>query len=227
MKIQYAIRNILYNKSLKLFNMKKVNGDIIKKISLLAMVSLISVAAMAVIATPTVKANGAYALYVDPPYQHITVCTNFIVKVNLTTVTTLPGISFNLTFDPNLMECTGVTNTSFPLNPMEFVYEIDNTAGMVYVRTTVSIGFSGSGTIADITFHCKDEGIGSLNFTDYGPRDTVPFMLWNGTVEQVVPPVGGEVLTIDGLALLVPWIAAAGAAAAAMALVLAGRRFNR
>jgi hypothetical protein len=141
-------------------------------------------------------------------------------------MTTIPGISFNLSFDPTLMECIGVTNTSFPLDPMEFVYEIDNTAGMVYVRTTVSIGFSGSGTIADIKFHCKGEGTSFLNFTEVGPG-TLPYLLYNGTCSQVPRPVGGEVLTIDALPLLIPWIAAAGAVAVATVLVIASRRtFN-
>jgi hypothetical protein len=216
-------KNTFIQQAIKNFNMKIEDGKIFNRLSMLAMVSLIFVAAMSAMTLPTVKASTGYYIYVDPPYQEVPVCTNFIVNVNLTAMTTLPGISFNLTFDPNLMECIGVTNTSFPLNPMEFVYAIDNTTGLVYVRITVSTGFDGSGTIADIEFHCKGEGTGFLNFSEVGPG-TAPFLKYNGTCSQVPRPVGGEVLAIDALPLLIPWIAVAGAVAVATVLVLASRR---
>jgi len=214
--------------------MKIKAGKIFNKLSRLAMVSLIFVAAMAAMAIPTAKAPPPVgnAIYVDPPSQTVTVCTNFTVYVNLTFG--MPGykiIAFHLFFDPNLVECIGVTNTSFPSQIVTFLTTIDNTTGfvMVLISSDSDIFSIDPETIANITFHCKGAGTSFLNFTyvDIGPP-TEPFYVFNGTCNQVEQPVGGEVLTIDALALLIPWIAAAGAVAVATVLVLASRRtFNR
>jgi len=211
--------------------MKIVNGKIFNRLSMLAMVSLIFVAAVAAMTIPTVEANGFFLLYVDPPYQEVPVCTNFIVKVNVSFYVPVSGVSLNLTFDPNLMECISVTNTSFPPGIIDKLLDFNNTAGWVIVRIDAEPAFGNDGTIAEITFHCKDVGTSSLNFTkyiiSYKDNDGPPrAALFNGTVSQV-RPVGGEVLAIDALALLIPWIAAAGAVAVATILVLASRRtFN-
>jgi hypothetical protein len=229
MIILYVIKNILYNKSSKIFNMKNVNGKILSRLSMVALVSLIFTASIAAMAIPAVKANGVNALYVDPPYQQITVCTNFTVRVNVSVTVPIEVVAFNLTFDPDLMECIDATNTSFPPNQSITVISLDNTAGWILVVIGATPPFM-SGTVAEITFHCKGEGTGPLNFTDYAielyleDASNLPAELFNGTVNQIIPPVGGEVLTIDALALLVPWIAAAGAAVVAMALVLTSRR---
>jgi hypothetical protein len=220
--ICYFKKTLLYNKPSKNFNMKIVN-----RISRVAMISLIFVAAMTAIGLPTVKAIPPGMLYVDPSYQEIPVGTNFIVKFNLTALLSADGVSFNLTFDPSLLECIDATNDSFPPPDIKFSKTIDNTIGYVYVKIGAENEFSGSGTIADITFHCKGAGTSFLNFTiaylNIFPIN--PTLQYNGTCNQVPPPVGGEVLAIDTLALLIPWIAVAGAVAVtAMALVLAGRR---
>jgi hypothetical protein len=222
--ICYFKKTLLYNKPSKNFNMKIVN-----RISRVAMISLIFVAAMTAIGLPTVKAIPPGMLYVDPSYQEIPVGTNFIVKVNLTALLSADGVSFNLTFDPSLLECIDATNDSFPPPDIKFSKTIDNTIGYVYVKIGAENEFSGSGTIADITFHCKGEGTSFLNFTQaiLGSIPIPSIYLYNGTCNQVSPPVGGEVLAIDTLPLFIPWIAIAGVVVVAMALVLASRRtFN-
>jgi hypothetical protein len=201
---------------------------IVNKLSRVVIISLIFVAAMAAMTLPTVKASTPGAIYVDPPYQEIPVGTYFTVKVNLTVyMSHINNVTFNLTFDPSLLECIGVTNDSFPSSPMNFSKTIDNINGVVRVNISTIQYITGSGTIADITFHCKGVGTSFLNFTiaylNIFPIN--PTLQYNGTCNQVPPPVGGEVLAIDTLALLIPWIAVAGAVAVtAMALVLAGRR---
>jgi hypothetical protein len=161
------------------------------------------------IAVPTVKAPDGFAIYVDPPYQEVQVCKNFIVKVNVSFIVPVSGLGINLTFDPNLMECISVTNTSFPPGQTTTVLIYNNTAGWVVVGIAATPDFM-SGTIAEI-----NNGLPVAE-------------LFNGTVKQVPRPVGGEVLTIDSLALLIPWIAVAGAVAVATVMVLASRRtFNR
>jgi hypothetical protein len=204
--------------------MKNVNGKIFNKLSMVAMVSIIFVAAMAAMSLPVVKANGN-SIYVDPPYQEILVCTNFTVYVNLTSLDEgSHSVTFNLSFDPNLVECINATNTSFPSQILSFLPTINNTTGFVNVTINTVGDIIGSGTIAEITFHCKGAGTSFLNFSSakIGPR-TITFR-YNGTCSQVIPPVGGEVLTIDALPLLIPWIAVAGAVAVATVLVLANRR---
>jgi hypothetical protein len=207
--------------------MKIVNGKILDRLLRVAMISLIIVAAVAVMGLPTVKALPLDSMYVDPSYQEIQVCTNFTVKVSLTTTTyAAPSAGFNLTFDPSLLECVNVTLGSL-LPPVSApVILIDNASGWVLVSIFAQASFSGPVTIADITFHCKGEGTSFLNFSSasFGTDPTIP--RFNGTCNQVSTKqlVGGEVLAIDALPLLIPWIAAAGAVAAATVLVLANRR---
>jgi len=216
--------------------MKIVNGKIFNRLSMVAMVSLIFVAAMAAMALPTVKAIPIGEIYVDPPSQTVTVCTNFTVKINLIANLPTSNVGFNLTFDPILMECIGVTNDSFPPGITLAVVGLNNVAGCITMYIDATPQFTGSGTIADIEFHCKTAGTSFLNFTkaelDGIPID--PAFQYNGTCNQLraaaatpQPPVGGEVLAIDALPLFIPWIAIAGAVVVATALVLASRRtFN-
>jgi len=196
---------------------------------MLAMAFLILITAISATGLPIVKAQPIGMLFVDPPYQEVQVCTNFMVKVNMSVIRPVSIVAFNLTFDPNLMECLDVTNTSFPPGQILTVLLYNNTVGWVVVVIEAVPPFS-NGTVAEIWFHCKAEGVSPLNFTDYAIElanddgETLPAELFNGTVNQVMPPVGGEVLTIDSLALLIPWIATAGAVAVATVMVLTSRR---
>jgi hypothetical protein len=165
----------------------------------------------------------ATRIYVDPPSQTVTVCTNFIVWVNVTIPGSTNGVKFNLTFDPSLLEVIDVRNTSFPPNNI-MQYQIDNAIGWVWVNVS-GTPISDSGKLANITFHCKGPGTSPLNFTmaTDGMGNSITYR-YNGTCYQP-SPLGGEVLATDAPALLIPWIAIAGVvAAAATVLAVISRR---
>lgn len=200
---------------------------IFNRLSILAMVSLIFVTAVAVMGLPAVKAN-SNSIYVDPPYQEVTIGTSFIVSVNVTFDS--PGIgalSCYLYFDPNLLYCSGVTDTYAP-GTYVFVGVPDNSGGNVWIFLYMANPkIVGSGTIANITLNCLGEGTSPLTLSVQSITPAVAVSKYNGSCNQIVPPppqpVGGEVLTIDALPMLVPWVSIAGAIAIAIVLVFTRR----
>jgi hypothetical protein len=108
-------------------------------------------------------------LYIDPTPAFASPCETFVVDVNVADVQDLYTWQFNITFDPDLLECLSVTEGPFLQNVGPTIFAgpiIDNAAGWVVAGCTLFMGpgANGSGTLAHIEFHCDGLGISPLHF---------------------------------------------------------------
>jgi hypothetical protein len=122
------------------------------------------------------------------------VCEQFTVDINITDVVDLVGWSLNITFNPNLVECLSVEEGSFLKSAGVTIFgeRINNTAGYVVALDSIMIGgsASGSGTLANVTFHCLGIGDTYLAFDGVNTYlvdsnlDRIPHNTVDGYVEQ-------------------------------------------
>jgi len=185
---------------------------------------------------PTAKAQQLTTLYVDPPSTVVVVSTQFTVTVNVAEVTDLYGWEFNMTFNPALLECKGVTEGPFLKKTGKTTFfiigEIDNVAGKIRVGCLITDpppGVDGSGILAEVTFHCKAVGNSALEFNppdllvDSGMNE-IPHESIGGSVTQYVQrPVGGVLVPVNKLSILAPYLALIGLVGA-VATVIGLRR---
>ena len=121
-------------------------------------------------------------IYMSPAEIIVPSCEEFTVDVNVEGVVDLYAWEIWMCFDPALMECISVVEGPFlQLAGTTFHFEIiDDTAGTIkafgVVVPAVS-GVSGSGTLANVTFHCS------------GPSESILDMfhttLLNGSAELI------------------------------------------
>lgn len=131
-------------------------------------------------------------IFVDPATVTVRVCEQFTVDMNIADVVNLTGWEFNITFNPNLVECISVEEGPFLKSAgiTIWAYVINNTAGCVYGLDSIMIGggASGSGTLANVTFHCLGKGDTYLTFVDTylvdSNFDPIPHNTVDGYVEQ-------------------------------------------
>jgi len=139
------------------------------------------------------EAHGAHqTIYVEPSYLLVTPCTNFTVNVRIRDVVDLYAWQFNMTFDPNLVQCVSVTEGEFLRNvgsTTGLILGVNNTNG--WIKAACSLvgavsGASGGCVLAYVTFHCTSVG-GSI----LGLHDTK--LLNSSRVSVPAPPNLGDV----------------------------------
>jgi len=134
-------------------------------------------------------------IYVEPSYLQVVPCTNFTVNVRIRNVVDLYSWQFNMTFDPNLMQCVSVTEGPFlssnGTKPTIFPPPIiDNTHGEIMTACALMAppGTSGGCVLAYITFHCTAPGSSSLvlhhTILINSEGITIGHNVENGTVQQ-------------------------------------------
>jgi len=199
--------------------------------------STLLIAVFLIVATiPTAEAQLFTTIYVDPPSVRVPVSTQFTVTVNITAVVNLFAWQFNMTFDPALLECKGVTEGPFLKTGGPTIFAgpvIDNNNGWVLVGCSLAgpiPGVTGSGDLAFVTFHCRGVGDGKLEFdpaTTYllDPQGAqIPREAIGGSVTQYSRAVGGVLVPVNNLTILAPYLALVGLIGAVTVAVAATRR---
>jgi hypothetical protein len=88
---------------------------------------------------------------------------NFTIEVTITDVSDLYGWEFRLNWNPSLLDVVDVVQGAFLKSGGDtfFTYNVNATEGHVTVDCSLlgeTHGVSGSGTLANVTFHVKDSG---------------------------------------------------------------------
>lgn len=150
-------------------------------ISILLIICVVSVSFVALRFTSAeYEAHDAHqTIYVDPSSLRVTPCTEFTVNVRIRNVTNLYAWQFNMTFDPNLMQCVNVTEGEFLSNVGPTIWPnpiIDNTNGEIMAGCSLFMpgpGASGGCVLAYVTFHCTAVGESNLVLHDTMLLDSV------------------------------------------------------
>ena len=143
---------------------------------------------------PLAASTPQTTIFVDPATVTVPVCEEFTVDINITDVVDLLGWQFKITFNPNLVECLSAEEGPFlkSAGSTIWAYVINNTAGYVLAVDSIMIGgsVSGSGTLANVTFHCLGKGDTYLAFDGVdtylvdSSLDRIPHNTVDGYVEQ-------------------------------------------
>ena len=114
------------------------------------------------------RINPAYcttAVQVQPGDTVVPVCTTFHINVTITDVYNLMAFEMTLGFDPTKMEAQNIEIYP-PFRDSPWIImppEINNEEGWVHFGSTLITppSFSGSEPLANITFHCTNQGVDS------------------------------------------------------------------
>jgi PKD repeat protein len=108
---------------------------------------------------------------VYPPISRTPVDETFTINITVSDVSDLCAWEFNVSFNPAVLDCTGVEEGPFLKQAGStwlLPYIIDNTAGLVFLGDSLfpipPTGASGNGTLATITFNVTAEGESDLHF---------------------------------------------------------------
>jgi len=105
------------------------------------------------------------ALQVQPGYTEVEVCTNFKISVAVTDVYDMFAFDISLSYDTNVMDALSIEIlqpfNGWPIIPPPEIHEAEG-----WVRFSASLlpqmlPFSGSGLLANVTFHCTAESTAS------------------------------------------------------------------
>ncbi len=122
-----------------------------------ALLSAASVQAYAAALTPVVTPNPA------------TVGQTVVLDIQLSDVTDLYTYQFSFSFDPTVLQVTGVTASDF-LGGETFAGDIDNAAGKISYAAGTLIGpvpgVSGTGSLGTISFLAIGAGSSALTFSE-------------------------------------------------------------
>lgn len=151
----------------------------------LASVLLINILAV-LVAVCMVIASPETVVTVSPKVSVTAPGELFEINVTVSDVSDLYGWQFNVTFNPAVLNCTGVEEGPF-LKQAGSTFlpapTIDNTGGFVFLGDSLfpypPTGASGNGTLATITFNVTAEGESNLHFFEsvlmgYNPVQKMP-----------------------------------------------------
>jgi len=142
---------------------------------------------------PLAASTPQTTIFVDPATVTVLLYEQFTVDINIADVVNLIGWEFNITFNPNLVECLSVEEGPFLKSAGQVTipaWRINNTAGYVCALNSIMFGGapSGSGTLANVTFHCLGKGDTYLTFVYTNLVDSnidpIPHNTVDGYVEQ-------------------------------------------
>jgi hypothetical protein len=150
---------------------------------------------------------------IQPPVSTPSVGSFFDVFVDISDVTDLYGFQFNVTFDPTILSAVGVTEGAFlPGGGSTFFIPgtIDNTTGAIGLTGDSllgpSVGLSGSGTLADISFRALSGGTSPIDLSNIVLLDSasavIPFSSAGGTVSPMSPIPEPSTMLLFGLGLV-------------------------
>ncbi|MEM2102959.1 MAG: PQQ-binding-like beta-propeller repeat protein [Candidatus Bathyarchaeia archaeon] len=135
------------------------------------------------------------ALQVQPGYTEVQVCTNFEISIAVTDVYDLFGFDIKLAYDTNVMDALNIEILP-PFNGWPIILtEIHEEEGWLWFGAAIgplNQPFSGSGLLANVTFHCTAESTASaLHLFDdhlFDPYNEIPHSSQDGFVAQYQPP---------------------------------------
>lgn len=111
-----------------------------------------------------IRASGSSSttILVAPPVTTVSPSENFVVDIYIENVIDLYGFQAILSWDPLLLDVVDVGRGDFLPDGHAFFYLTNQTEGWVYVCSPFDVwdfsGVDGSGTLANVTFHCTGSG---------------------------------------------------------------------
>ena len=112
-------------------------------------------------------------LWINPASSYGGVGSTFTSDVVISDVTDLYGCDFTLTWNPQNLECTGAVSY-IPSGYLVVSDEMSKIQGYYHVAYSAAYplsGFSGSKTLATLTFVIKSPGTSSISFSSVDLRD--------------------------------------------------------
>jgi len=158
--------------------------------SLLLIICLLTSAALTNFTIP-VSSQEATRLYINPPELNVLVHQNFTVSLCIENVENLYLWEVWISFNPNIMNCTGTAEGPFLPNfgPTLYVYTIDNENGTLYLGGTLLASAepaSGDGILAYINFTCTGYGVSLLHLYDTYLADETGSPISHETTDGVI-----------------------------------------
>ena len=133
-------------------------------------------------------------LCISPPELDVLINQDFSVSLCIEDVANLSAWQTYISFDPNLMNCTGAVEGPFLRNVGPTIWPepvIDNEAGTILIGDALLIpgpGATGSGVLAYINFTCKAYGASTLHLYDSQLLDVysveIPHETMDGEINQ-------------------------------------------
>jgi hypothetical protein len=143
-----------------------------------------------------VSASPGTTVYVYPSTKIVSVGQTFVVEIRISDVYDLYGWEFKLSWDPSLLDVTGVTEGEFLKRGGDtfFYSKTNNTAGYILVDCTLLgdiSGVSGNGTLATAEFYAETEGTSILDLYDTilinSSEQPIIHTATDGTVDILLP----------------------------------------
>jgi len=169
------------------------------------------------------SANGPYARFaLEPVVVNVTPCTNFRVDVSILSLAG-PMEAFSLEISwTNYMELVG-----YDFGDHGWVMEERFRDGQMLVIYAAGEPWSDDETWLTVTFHCTAEGTSTIRvygFVDPIGAEKVFLDPVEGAVHQYPRFVGGDIQSVNKLAVLAPYLALVGLVAAVSAVYMVKRR---
>jgi len=160
---------------------------------------LLGVLSIPLNAVPDVAdAQASTTVFADPPTIEGKVIGEAVtVNIKVSNVTDLYGWQAGMTFNPEVLECTGFYEGEFLKRAgvktwfakPSYVPDFDNTKGIAYVHFCTLLGaprgVNGSGQLAYITFNVIGTGISDLHPTDVNLAGAVGHDVWLIPIEVI------------------------------------------
>ena len=171
-----------------------------KKIVLLVFVSVVLLSAMLPLTKESISSSGA-TIYVDPSTNDVSVGNTFVINVSVADVADLSSFGFYLGYNTIILDVLSVwvpKPFETPIKPQ--IFDPD---GYVIVTATSTIPFSGSSTLASITFNATAVGSSILDLYDTilldSANSSIPHTTIDGsvTVSSAIITVPDDYLTIQ------------------------------
>jgi len=169
-----------------------------KKIILLVFASVVLLSAMFSLTKESTSLSEAI-IYVDPSTNDVSVGNIFVVNVSVADVADLSSFGFCLGYNTTILDVLSVWVPP-PFEPPIIIPPPD---GYIHVAAKSPIPFSGSGTLASITFNVTVVGSSILDLYDAtlfdSTGDPIPYTIVDGSVmvSSVIIKVPGDYPTIQ------------------------------
>jgi len=171
----------------------------LKKIVLPVLVSVFLLSAMLLLTKESTSFSQA-TIYVDPSTNDVSVGNTFVINVSVADVVDLSGFGFTLGYNTTILDASGVwVPPPFEAPPII----VDPQDDHILVTATSPVAFSGSSTLASITFKATALGSSSLDLYNATLSDSagnsILHTIIDGsvTVSSVIITVPDDYLTIQ------------------------------
>ena len=146
--------------------------------------------------TPSLFTNaGASATFkIEPQTSQTNIGETFTMKIVLSDAPLFDALGTYLSFDPGILEVTGISPGSFPESIDLIISDYDNQKGEINYTALHSLT-QGSGTVLTITFKVKTHGSSEITFDTIRPRKTC---ILNGTTYLSLATQGATAFGLYG-----------------------------